>query len=154
DKIQQTLARQTPDLRQFEWYYWNRQIHGERRALSFKGERNDSDRTNIVREWMLNETGTRAVALGREDDGDMATGTTPFQCFVEFYDTVENKFLGRRKMIAARVAQEFGLSTRACLSNDGNRFVLGLMKVPGGRPEIKEIEVIDLNSDQPVFRRS
>jgi serine/threonine protein kinase/WD40 repeat protein len=100
-EMENLLSRHTEDLRGFEWHYWNKQIHNERRTLKFananavsstrfapSGGRFDADR------WIMNELGTRVACMAwgagpdEIDPGTTAT-ITPYTYFVDVYDTVE-----------------------------------------------------------------
>jgi serine/threonine protein kinase/WD40 repeat protein len=101
-KIQEMLDRHSPELRDFEWHFWNRQLHSDRHSVKLG---NESERGRpIQNSWHVSEDGQRAfnivsVIVGEDPvEGLAGLPMALYQHFLEVYDTKDGKRLCRHPL--------------------------------------------------------
>src|SRR5262249_45366986 len=160
--------RHGEDLRAFEWHYWNRQIHNERRPLSFKstavmairesgfsggGFSNDSPSS-----WVMNDLGTRVACVSydlgeRRTDPETKAASATRTYFLEVYDTVDGQRLCRHQLLP----ENNGVTWLEVLvlSPDGSRAAIGwLTGIPGPRftdTSARQIRVLDVATGKTLY---
>jgi serine/threonine protein kinase/WD40 repeat protein len=138
-QMQQLLDRHAEELRAFEWHYWNKQIHNERRKhkfenanpVSLSGATFGPGGRNGATQWAMNDLGTRAACVSFELQGEPQTdpntkaAPVPRAYFLDVYDTADGRRLCHHQFFHRPASNITPRPTSLLFNHDGSRVVLG-----------------------------
>jgi serine/threonine protein kinase/WD40 repeat protein len=141
-QMQQLLDRHAEELRAFEWHYWNKQIHNERRKRKFENANpvavsgstfGPGGGRSASTQWAMNELGTRVACVSFELQGEPQTdpntkaapGPVPRAYFLDVYDTADGRRLCHHQFFHQPTSNIVPRPTSLVLNRDGTRVVLG-----------------------------
>jgi serine/threonine protein kinase/WD40 repeat protein len=125
-----------PDLRGFEWHYWDRLCHAERRTLQLEGP-------GRVRNLSLSGDGSRIAGKVAVSDRDKTGGT-----FIKVWDTASGREL-RSWPVETSVNQPLTL----VLNQDGSRLVGRYAERSGSSWTNPWVQVWEIATGKVIFTR-
>jgi serine/threonine protein kinase/WD40 repeat protein len=161
-QMQQLLDRHPEELRAFEWHYWNKQIHNERRKHKFENANpvavsgsNFGPGRNTT-QWVMNDLGTRVACVSLEQQGEQQTdpntkaAPVPTAFFLDVYDTADGRRLCHHQFFHQPASNTRPRPTSLIFNHDGSRVVLGWRELSLGASASGR-GMVARNSDQ-LFR--
>jgi serine/threonine protein kinase/WD40 repeat protein len=125
-----------PDLRGFEWHYWDRLCHAERRALPLEG-------LGRVQSLSLSADGSRMAGELVVADGDKKDTV-----FVKVWDTASG-----REVRSWRVETSVNRRWTLALNQDGSRLAVCYAEPAGRNSTDAQVQVWEVASGKVLFTR-